>query len=88
MNNQIKNIKGIKRARKAKALKSEATCVLTIATTKVNSDAHKERIEELRSRLDRVKSEANKRGYRFVKTEWATCLIEDELTKLEKRFGI
>lgn len=88
MNNQIKNIKGIKRARKVKANKSEAICVLTIATSEANSRAHFERIDELRSRLDRVKAEADKRGYRFVKTEWATSLIEDELTNLEKRFGI
>lgn len=88
MNNQIKNIKGIKRARKAKVKKSEATCVLTIATTKANSLAHYNRIEELRFRLDRVKAEAKKHGYRFVKTEWATSLIEDGLAKLEKQFGI
>lgn len=81
----IKNIKGIKRASKIKGL---ALCVLTIASSKNNTIAHYNRIEELRFRLDRIKAEASKRGYRFTKTEWATSLIEGEVSKLEKQFGL
>ena len=83
--NNIKYIKGIKRSRKAKG---EAMCVLPIATSKGNTLSHYNRIEDLRFRLDRIKSEASKRGYRFIKTEWATSLIESEVRKLEKEFGL
>lgn len=83
--NNIKHIKGIKRSRKAKG---DAICVLTIASSKGNTASHCNRIEDLRFRLDRIKAEASKRGYRFIKTEWATSLIESELGKLEKEFGL
>lgn len=83
--NNIKYIKGIKRSRKTKG---ENLCVITIATSKGNTLSQYNRIADLRFRLDRIKAEASKQGYRFVKTEWATSLIESELGKLEKEFGI
>jgi hypothetical protein len=81
----IKYIKGIKRSRKAKG---EALCVITIASGEGNTLSHYNRIEDLRYRLDRIKAEASKRGYRFIKTEWATSIIESEVRKLEKEFGL
>lgn len=74
--------------RKVKAEKAEALCVLTIASTAHNSVEHYSRLEDMRFRLERIKSEASKQGYRFVKTEWATSIIESELDKLEKEFGL
>lgn len=86
--NNIKNIKGIKRVRKGKVNKTESICVLTIACTENNTVEFRNRIEDLRFRLERIKSEFSKRGYKFVKTEWATAIIEDEVRQLEKQLGM
>ena len=85
----IKGIKGIKSVRKSKSRKKgEAICAVTIASGDSNTLEHYCRIEELRFRIERVKAEAHKCGYRFVKTEWATCVIEDALTQVEKQLGL
>ena len=84
----IKNIKGIKRVSKGKVGKTDSICVLTIACTENNTVEFRSRIEDLRFRLERIKSEFSKRGYKFVKTEWATAIIEDEIGRLEKQIGL
>jgi hypothetical protein len=86
---QIKNIKGIRSIRKSQSTKKgEAICVLTIASGESNALEHYNRCEELIFRLERIKGETAKRGFRFVKTEWATCVIEDALADVEKQLGI
>jgi hypothetical protein len=85
----IKGIKGIKSVRKCKsAKKGQAICVLTIASGDSNTLEHYNRCEELILRIERIKGEASKRGFRFIKTEWATCVIEDALDLVEKQLGI
>ena len=85
----IKGIKGIKSVRKCKsAKKGEAICALTIASGDTNTLEHYARVESLVSRMERIKGEASKRGFRFIKTEWATCVVEDALTLVEKQLGI
>jgi hypothetical protein len=85
----IKGIKGIKSVRKCKSRKKgEAICALTIASGDTNTLEHYARVENLVSRMERIKGEASKRGFRFIKTEWATCVVEDALTQVEKQLGI
>lgn len=78
----------IKGLRPIKARTKEAICVLTIAVCPSSSPEHRNRIAFLKGRMDAVKAEANKRGFNWFKTEWATSLIEKELSKVEKQFGI
>ena len=92
MINKIKNIKGIKGIKSVRKCNShkrgEALCALTIASGDTNTLEHYNRVEELVVRMERIKGEASKHGFRFIKTEWATCVIEDALTQVEKQLGI
>ena len=65
-----------------------AECVLTIASTSSSSPEFINRIVFLKGRLERVKYEYKLRGMFWVKTAWATDLVERELCKVEKELGI
>lgn len=66
----------------------ESECVLTIAATGASSPEFMNRIMFLKGRFERVKLEYAKRGQYWVKTAWATDLVERELRKVEKELGL
>jgi hypothetical protein len=82
------NIKKTKALRPIKQLKGRSECVLTIASTPSNTPEFTNRISFLKGRMERVKDAYAKRGLYWVKTAWATDLIERELSKVEKELGL
>lgn len=80
--------KKTKALRPIKQSKGKAECVLTIASTPANTPEFCNRISFLRGRMERVKDAYAKRGLYWVKTAWATDLIEQELGKVEKELGL
>lgn len=82
------NIKKTKALRPMKKRSAQSECVLTIASTSASSPEFTNRIVFLKGRLERVKQAYAERGLYWVKTAWATDLIERELCKVEKELGL
>lgn len=82
------NIKKTKALRPMRKRSAHAECVLTIASTSNSSPEFTNRIVFLKGRLERVKQAYAEQGLYWVKTAWATDLIERELSKVEKELGL